>query len=81
MAAAVFSTVAAIVVSPRWKVAYATVASLTALKAVFHQFMVLSNGDPRLPITILTIGVLMGLPILLAMAKGQPKASRDGTDT
>jgi hypothetical protein len=52
-------TIAAVASNGRWTVIYGCIAGLTALKAVFNQFMYITNGDLTLPILIIATAALI----------------------
>ena len=52
-------TIAAVTSNRRWTIIYGYIAGLTALKAVFNQFMYITNGDLTLPILIVSAAALI----------------------
>ena len=52
-------TIAAVTSNRRGTVIYGCIAGLTALKAVFNQFMYITNGDLTLPILIVATAALI----------------------
>ena len=49
---------------------YGIIAGLLALKAVFDQFMYLTNGDITLPVIIIVVGALITVPLGIGVFLG-----------
>ena len=72
--AAAFCTIAAVSSNRRWTIIYGYFAGVTALKAVFNQFMYITNGDLTLPILIvIAAGLITGAVSIGAFFGGRTR--------
>ena len=76
MAAAICTISAVAASTKRREIIYGVLAGLTALKAVFHQFMYITDGDLTIPLIIVIVAAMLavGPGIVLLFGRGNSNA-------
>ena len=81
MAAAVLTIATVIVTSKPQILFYGIWAGITALKAVFHQTMSMTNGEITLPLVILGVAIFITIPVAVGLFKNPPNGEASQSDT